>query len=148
MATASSAIIFFVCTMPCTYLAIREQSTFRASPDWMIGVCPGQHGIPSSWCFPIKIIAEKSSKYEASVEPVHSQMGSTENADDSDGAKASIRLTGVSKKYSSQGARELAVNNLTLNFYQDEITSLLGENGAGKSTIIRMISGDMAPTTG
>ncbi|CAJ0606391.1 unnamed protein product [Cylicocyclus nassatus] len=38
MATACSAIIFFVSTMPCTYLAIREQSTFRKSSDWMIGI--------------------------------------------------------------------------------------------------------------
>lgn len=34
-----------------------------------------------------------------------------------------------------------AVNNLSLNIYNDQITVLLGHNGAGKSTTISMLTG-------
>lgn len=34
------------------------------------------------------------------------------------------------------------VNNLSLNIYDDQITVLLGHNGAGKSTTISMITGN------
>ncbi|KAL6734595.1 hypothetical protein Aduo_005121 [Ancylostoma duodenale] len=214
MATACSAIIFFVSTMPCTYLSIREQSTFQQSADWMIGiacmvppsafgiaikvllsaeradvgatwstlfyvygqkdsifsigflmlillfetilyfllalyinkVCPGQHGVPSSWYFPVEPFIEKSSMSE-SVDQLHPQEPSIDTDEGSD-QLASVRLCGVSKKYTNRGARELAVDNLSISFNRGEITALLGENGAGKSTIIRMISGHMAPTTG
>ncbi|KAK6037295.1 hypothetical protein COOONC_25200 [Cooperia oncophora] len=35
-----------------------------------------------------------------------------------------------------------------MNFRKNEVTALLGENGAGKSTTIRMISGHISPTSG
>ncbi|KIH60670.1 hypothetical protein ANCDUO_09067 [Ancylostoma duodenale] len=73
-------------------------------------VCPGQHGVPSSWYFPVEPFIEKSSMSE-SVDQLHPQEPSIDTE-------------------------------------SGEITALLGENGAGKSTIIRMISGHMAPTTG
>ena len=37
------------------------------------------------------------------------------------------------KKVYREG-KKLAVDNLSLNFYEDQITSFLGHNGAGKTT--------------
>ena len=34
-----------------------------------------------------------------------------------------------------------AVNNFSLDVYEDQITALLGHNGAGKTTIFNMLSG-------
>ena len=34
-----------------------------------------------------------------------------------------------------------AVNNLSLNFYEDQITSFLGHNGAGKTTTMSILTG-------
>lgn len=42
----------------------------------------------------------------------------------------------------------MAVNNLSLNIYQDQITVLLGHNGAGKTTTMSMLSGMIPPTSG
>jgi ABC-2 type transport system ATP-binding protein len=55
-----------------------------------------------------------------------------------------ISLEGVTKKF---GARE-AVQSLDLAVPQGRIFGLLGHNGAGKSTIIGMILGQVFPTAG
>ncbi len=55
-----------------------------------------------------------------------------------------ISITQVTKKF---GAR-LAVDNLTLSVPRGEIFGLLGHNGAGKSTAIGMMLGQVWPTSG
>jgi ABC-2 type transport system ATP-binding protein len=55
-----------------------------------------------------------------------------------------IALTGVQKKF---GAR-IAVHDLTLTVPRGEIFGLLGHNGAGKSTAIGMMLGQVWPTQG
>ena len=41
-----------------------------------------------------------------------------------------------------------AVDDLSLNLYEGEITALLGHNGAGKTTTISMLTGLFPPTSG
>lgn len=41
-----------------------------------------------------------------------------------------------------------AVNNLSLNIFESQVTGLLGHNGAGKTTTIFILSGIYAPTSG
>ena len=55
-----------------------------------------------------------------------------------------IRLTNVAKRF---GGR-LAVSDLTLTVPRGEIFGLLGHNGAGKSTAIGMMLGQVWPTSG
>ena len=43
---------------------------------------------------------------------------------------------------------KIAVNNLNINFYKDEIFALLGHNGAGKTTLISMLTGLYEATQG
>lgn len=44
--------------------------------------------------------------------------------------------------------KRTAVNNLTLNIYDNQITVLLGHNGAGKTTTMSMLTGIIPPTSG
>ncbi|XP_065696922.1 glucosylceramide transporter ABCA12 [Patagioenas fasciata] len=53
-----------------------------------------------------------------------------------------VSLRGITKVYGSKAA----VNNLNLNFYEGNITSLLGHNGAGKTTTISILTG-LFPTS-
>jgi ABC-2 type transport system ATP-binding protein len=55
-----------------------------------------------------------------------------------------IKLTGVSKLYKDFEA----VKDLDLEVKDGEILGIIGHNGAGKSTTIKMIVGLIAPTTG
>uniref|UniRef100_A0A8C0HN55 ATP binding cassette subfamily A member 12 n=1 Tax=Buteo japonicus TaxID=224669 RepID=A0A8C0HN55_9AVES len=53
-----------------------------------------------------------------------------------------VSLCGITKVYGSKAA----VDNLSLNFYEGNITSLLGHNGAGKTTTISILTG-LFPTS-
>lgn len=46
--------------------------------------------------------------------------------------KAGVSIRNLVKIYKT--GKKLAVDKLTLDFYQDQITSFLGHNGAGKTT--------------
>jgi ABC-type sugar transport system ATPase subunit len=55
-----------------------------------------------------------------------------------------VRMTGVSMRFG--GVR--ALDNVDLVVCSGEIHALLGENGAGKSTILKILSGVQAPSSG
>ena len=55
-----------------------------------------------------------------------------------------IQLTDVTKRYDDT----IAVENLNLQIERGEIVGMLGHNGAGKSTTLKMIAGLVEPTSG
>ena len=70
-------------------------------------------------------------------------MNESEAADATDVATV-IRLRDVSKRF----GRTLAVDHLHLNVTRGSVYGLLGSNGAGKTTAIRMIVGHLHPSQG
>ncbi|WP_025565460.1 ABC transporter ATP-binding protein [Psychromonas sp. SP041] len=48
----------------------------------------------------------------------------------------------------SNANREAALNNVSLKFYEGDIVGIVGRNGAGKSTICKVLSGVLEPTSG
>ncbi|XP_053683429.1 retinal-specific phospholipid-transporting ATPase ABCA4 [Sabethes cyaneus] len=44
--------------------------------------------------------------------------------------------------------KKKALNNVSITFKRDEVTCLLGRNGAGKSTIIKLLTGQILPVEG
>lgn len=59
-----------------------------------------------------------------------------------------IRLSNVSKTYFTQGVETTVAQNVDLVFPTGRAVGLLGRNGAGKSSLLRMIAGTMRPTGG
>jgi putrescine transport system ATP-binding protein len=55
-----------------------------------------------------------------------------------------VRIDNVTKRFGDF----VAVNNVTLKIYQKEIFCLLGGSGCGKTTLLRMLAGFDAPTSG
>ncbi|KEI98754.1 bacitracin ABC transporter ATP-binding protein [Clostridium botulinum A2B3 87] len=55
-----------------------------------------------------------------------------------------LKTTNLSKKYK----KDFVVSNLNISIKRGEIYGFIGENGAGKTTFIRMITGLVAPTNG
>ena len=55
-----------------------------------------------------------------------------------------IKIRGLTKKYGSH----IAVDNLTLDIYENEVFGLLGSNGAGKTTTIHMLATLLKPSSG
>eukprot|EP00026_Physarum_polycephalum_P000423 Phypoly_transcript_00424.p1 GENE.Phypoly_transcript_00424~~Phypoly_transcript_00424.p1 ORF type:complete len:1603 (+),score=299.16 Phypoly_transcript_00424:284-4810(+) len=60
-----------------------------------------------------------------------------------------VRVIGLRKEYPApKGGIKVAVKNLTLGIPRSECFGLLGMNGAGKSTTLGAMSGDIVPTQG
>ncbi|KAK1887045.1 Phospholipid-transporting ATPase ABCA1, partial [Dissostichus eleginoides] len=103
-------------------------------------VFPGQYGIPRSyWCGEKEnpnISTPLSKKGNAEVcieeEPSHIEPG--------------VYIENLVKVYSH--GNKLAVDGLSLRFYKGQITSFLGHNGAGKTTIMSILTGLFPPTSG
>ena len=59
-------------------------------------------------------------------------------------AKPLIRFQNVTKKF----GEFTAIDNLSLDIYEREFFALLGPSGCGKTTMMRMLAGFEAPTSG
>lgn len=58
---------------------------------------------------------------------------------------SSIEIKNLIKKFDGS---DPAIDNMTLNIKKGKITGLIGPDGAGKTTLIRLIAGLLKPTTG
>uniref|UniRef100_A0A671RZX9 P-type phospholipid transporter n=1 Tax=Sinocyclocheilus anshuiensis TaxID=1608454 RepID=A0A671RZX9_9TELE len=124
-------------------------SVLYAVMTWYIeAVFPGQYGIPRPWYFPFTksywcgekcgwITSTPTNKKENAEavcieeEPAHLDPG--------------VYIENLVKVYSNG---KLAVDGLTLGFYEGQITSFLGHNGAGKTTTMSILTGLFPPTSG
>lgn len=55
-----------------------------------------------------------------------------------------IRCMGLTKKF----GKFTAVDHLTMSIKQNEIFTILGHNGAGKTTVMYMLTGMLNPSSG
>lgn len=98
--------------------------------------------LPSFWCGHRGTIPSYSAHMtdlfqSGDVEPVPLELR----------AKTAVVINGLRKIYNSKSGA-VAVDNFTYECYEGEILAILGHNGAGKTTIINMITGMIAPTAG
>jgi len=59
-----------------------------------------------------------------------------------------IHLDHVTKTFVLRGRRKTVADNITATFPTGAVIGLLGRNGAGKTTMMQMIAGNMEPTRG
>lgn len=59
-----------------------------------------------------------------------------------------IHLRNLCKTYTLNGRHKVVADNITATFPSGVSVALLGRNGAGKSSLLRMISGAMLPSSG
>lgn len=67
-------------------------------------------------------------------------------------SNVAIRLSGITHVYPVRKNRsnhaQRALDSVTLSFRCGEVTALMGANGSGKSTIVRLIAGGLEPSSG
>ncbi|OQR74440.1 ATP-binding cassette sub-family A member 1-like, partial [Tropilaelaps mercedesae] len=146
----------------CSYLAHFEEegtgvqwSNFAQStmpPDkFSIAHVMGTYGVPKPWYFFLtkSYWTGKPTIFKESIEDSLSSNGSQAGPDFEDEPNdltLGVSIRHLTKVYS--GCKKAAVNNLSLNFYENQITSFLGHNGAGKTTTISILTGLYPPTSG
>nr|CAH7744096.1 unnamed protein product [Callosobruchus chinensis] len=109
---------------------------------YMDHINPGKYGVRKSFLFPIKALFKflrRDNNVEVGAATVHLQ-----NVEEGHGYKKGIEIINLCKRYSSK----VAVDNLSMDIYQNQITVLLGHNGAGKSTTMSVITGMIEATSG
>lgn len=60
----------------------------------------------------------------------------------------SIRVEGLIKSFYVRGVSTTVLDNINLSLPKNKTTAVLGKNGAGKSTFLRIIAGAMVPSFG
>ncbi|ELW62507.1 ATP-binding cassette sub-family A member 3 [Tupaia chinensis] len=64
------------------------------------------------------------------------------------GLEAGIKIQHLYKEFNLQNNTIVIIKDLSLNFYEGQITVLLGPNGAGKTTTLSILTGFYRPTSG
>uniref|UniRef100_H3C1X8 P-type phospholipid transporter n=1 Tax=Tetraodon nigroviridis TaxID=99883 RepID=H3C1X8_TETNG len=117
---------------------------------WYIeNVFPGQYGIPKPWYFPFTKSYWCGTASVADDDPDLLKDAPVESEyleKPPPGVKAGISIRNLVKVYKT--GKKLAVDGLSVDFYQNQITSFLGHNGAGKTTTMSILTGLFPPTSG
>lgn len=165
---ASSGVNFLVCLLMMAFDAI----AYCAIGLYLDKVLPQEYGIQHPWNFFCTLEFWKGKKrklkfdwvnkhshgsamewktdyssevnqfFEPAIEPVSSDLKQQEN----DGR--CIQIRNLRKVFKTPKGKCCAVNPFQLSLYEGQILSLLGHNGAGKSTTISMLVGLLPPTSG
>uniref|UniRef100_A0A8C5FV13 ABC transporter domain-containing protein n=1 Tax=Gadus morhua TaxID=8049 RepID=A0A8C5FV13_GADMO len=113
-------------------------------------VFPGQYGIPKPWYFLVTrsywcgTTAAASTVHPDTLKNPGVQNGYLEKPPPD--MKAGVSIQNLVKIYKT--GKKLAVDGLSVDFYENQITSFLGHNGAGKTTTMSILTGLFPPTSG
>ncbi|KAG5510485.1 hypothetical protein GH5_06685 [Leishmania sp. Ghana 2012 LV757] len=94
---------------------------------------------PVKWCYnvtPKRLVGGEDGRAENGV------------FEDDNGDDDAVTLDGLRKEYRRGGKKFVAVNNLYWGMREGEISVLLGHNGAGKTTVLNMMTGMVEPDEG
>ncbi|XP_040611318.1 ATP-binding cassette sub-family A member 3 isoform X3 [Mesocricetus auratus] len=118
---------------------------------WYIeAVFPGEYGVPKPWNFFMMRsywfgeTPQRNPQITQFNEKIRSKYFEAEPAD----LMAGIQIKHLHKEFKGGNTTKIAIEDLSLNFYEGQITVLLGHNGAGKSTTLSILSGLYPPTRG
>uniref|UniRef100_A0A8C5ABB2 ABC transporter domain-containing protein n=1 Tax=Gadus morhua TaxID=8049 RepID=A0A8C5ABB2_GADMO len=110
-------------------------------------VFPGQYGIPKPWYFLVTRSYWCGTTAAAStVHPDTLKNPGVQNGTDPPHRRAGVSIQNLVKIYKT--GKKLAVDGLSVDFYENQITSFLGHNGAGKTTTMSILTGLFPPTSG
>ncbi|KAM5273642.1 ATP-binding cassette sub-family A member 13 [Ctenodactylus gundi] len=141
------------------WMMLLDSSLYFFCGWYLSNLIPGTFGWRKPWHFPLL-----ASYWRSVCSPVGRQKrslqstwfflnkdsggeGSVQRNRDGEPERGPPGVTLMSVTKELQGHKG-AVRDLTLTFYRGQITALLGANGAGKTTVISMLTGLSPPTSG
>uniref|UniRef100_A0A8C5A380 ABC transporter domain-containing protein n=1 Tax=Gadus morhua TaxID=8049 RepID=A0A8C5A380_GADMO len=109
-------------------------------------VFPGQYGIPKPWYFLVTRSYWCGTTAAASTYKGGNSYRMCYLEKPPPDMKAGVSIQNLVKIYKT--GKKLAVDGLSVDFYENQITSFLGHNGAGKTTTMSILTGLFPPTSG
>uniref|UniRef100_A0A4W3GUE0 ATP-binding cassette sub-family A member 1-like n=1 Tax=Callorhinchus milii TaxID=7868 RepID=A0A4W3GUE0_CALMI len=110
-------------------------------------VFPGQYGIPKPWYFLVtKSYWCGSSSQNKEELTFQGKQDEGRFSPQPHNLKLGISIQNLVKIYKT--GKKIAVDGLSVNFYEGQITSFLGHNGAGKTTTMSILTGLFPPSSG
>ncbi|CAH1974734.1 unnamed protein product [Acanthoscelides obtectus] len=108
-------------------------------------VFPGEYGVPLPWNFPFTMSYWRGNPsigadLRDSLLSIDNEFFEKEPKD----LVAGVQIRNLRKVFGTKAA----VENLSMNMYENQITVLLGHNGAGKTTTLSMLTGMITATRG
>nr|UOU03317.1 ATP-binding cassette subfamily A3-like 4 [Brachionus rubens] len=121
--------------------------------SWYIErILPGEFGVKQPWYFPFMKsywVEQKSgrSDYDDNIDIEETQILDGFEREPSE-LQASVKIKNLTKVFRTGFEDKKAVDNMSLNFYENQITGFLGHNGAGKTTVTFILCGLYSPDKG
>lgn len=119
---------------------------------YLDNVWPFQYGVPKPVYFPFLKSYWWPTKYrnfEDKNDFKPDLVIDSRNFEREPETKVTVMVKNLRKEFGGFGTpRKTAVDNISINIYDRQITVLLGHNGAGKTTTMNMITGIYPPTSG
>ena len=102
---------------------------------------PGKYGVRQRLRFRRKTKTWNSVEFEPTF-----RLEGDNFEEEPENKEIGVQIRNLVKVYKT--GNKVALNDLSMNFYEDQITSFLGHNGAGKTTTMSIICGMFEPTSG
>ncbi|XP_056298859.1 phospholipid-transporting ATPase ABCA1-like [Pseudoliparis swirei] len=137
-----------------TFIVSILMMLFDAAFYWVLtwyieNVFPGQYGIPKPWYFPFTASYWCGTASAINIDAAVLKNSTEHNEyleNPTPNMKAGVSVRNLVKIYKT--GKKLAVDGLSMDFYENQITSFLGHNGAGKTTTMSILTGMFPPTSG
>lgn len=116
------------------FIMLVDAALFFVIAIYVESIFPGSYGVSKPWYFPLQRkywMRRQYQQFEANEETMCGAANhrSSDFEREPSNRRAGIEIRGLCKRFPNE---KLAVNRVTLNMYDDQITVLLGHNGAGK----------------
>jgi ABC-type multidrug transport system ATPase subunit len=131
---------------------------FPCSPRYYRGTCDSRRSdsgeAASDHLMPSHGITSSKVASDAGIQQPHNNSAASYIEELDNSLKAKVRegkcvsVRGLRKEFSTPDGIKVAVDNLDLDLTEGSINVILGQNGAGKSTTISMLTGMIPPSAG
>nr|XP_022903046.1 ATP-binding cassette sub-family A member 3-like [Onthophagus taurus] len=108
-------------------------------------VFPGEYGVGQRWYYPCTASYCCGQTYADHEDQADRIDGTDTYENEPINLKPGVKIKHLRKVYKNNN---VAISDLSLNMYENQITILVGHNGAGKTTALSMLTGMITPTSG
>ncbi|KAN0045013.1 hypothetical protein ACTA71_006540 [Dictyostelium dimigraforme] len=124
---------------------------------YLDNVVTGEYGIPKKWYFFLtRNYWSKNKKSNNNglfdIEATSCNRNGSYNEKNfekiENSERPTISIRNLRKEFKTGDGKKVAVNDLSIDMYRNQIHSFLGPNGSGKSTTLSMLTGMIEPTSG